>query len=83
VNATFATLGAGDLLRTNNSRNDEFDLQWNYRLTRESENKFKKVQMIYFIRYSNRFARTNNFVENINNLTKLNTFNTGLNFIFF
>lgn len=83
VNLTFATLGAGDLRRTTNSRNDEFDLQWNYRLTRESENKFKKVQMIYFIRYSNRFARTNNFVENINNLTKLNTFNTGLNFIFF
>ena len=83
VNATFATLGAGDLLRTTNSRNDEFDLQWNYRLTRESENKFRKVQMIYFIRYSNRFARTNNFVERINNLTKLNTFNTGLNFIFF
>ncbi|MBP6823314.1 MAG: hypothetical protein KA368_17320 [Acidobacteria bacterium] len=83
VNATFATLGAGDLRRTTNSRNDEFDLQWNYRLTRESENKFKKVQMIYFIRYSNRFARTNNFVESISNLTKLNTFNTGLNFIFF
>jgi len=83
VNLTYATLGAGDLLRTTNSRNDEFDLQWNYRLTRESENKFKKVQMIYFIRYSNRFARINNFVENINNRTKLNTFNTGLNFIFF
>ena len=83
VNLTYATLGAGDLRRTTNSRNDEFDLQWNYRLTRESENKFKKVQMIYFIRYSNRFARINNFVENINNRTKLNTFNTGLNFIFF
>ncbi|MDX2044181.1 MAG: hypothetical protein SF097_23435 [Acidobacteriota bacterium] len=83
VNVTFATLGAGDLLRTTNSRNDEFDAQWTYRLTRESENKFKKVQMIYFIRYSNRFARTNNFVERINNLTKLNTFNTGLNFIIF
>lgn len=83
VNLTYATLGAGDLLRTTNSRNDEFDLQWNYRLTRESENKFKKVQMIYFIRYSNRFARINNFVENVNNRTKLNTFNTGLNFIFF
>ncbi|MFN0109728.1 MAG: hypothetical protein ACKVZH_12815 [Blastocatellia bacterium] len=83
LNATFATLGAGDLRRTTISRNDEFDLQWNYRLTRESENKFRKVQTVYFIRYSNRFARLNNFVENINNLTKLNTFNTGLNFIFF
>lgn len=82
-NAVLATVGAGDLLRTNDSRNREFDFQWNYRLTRENENKFKKVQMIYFIRYSNRFARTRNFVENVNNLTRLNTFNTGLNFIFF
>lgn len=83
INATFATAGAGDLARTNNSRNTEFDLQWNYRMTRENENKFRKVQMIYFIRYSNRFARTRNFIEEVNNLTKLNTFNTGLNFIFF
>ncbi len=83
INATFATIGAGDLRRTNDSRNTEFDLQWNYRLTRENENKFKKVQMIYFLRYSNRFARTRNFAEDIINLTKLNTFNTGLNFIFF
>ncbi len=83
VNATFATAGAGDLARTNDSRNTEFDLQWNYRLTRENENKFRKVQMIYFIRYSNRFARARNFIEDVNNRTKLNTFNTGLNFIFF
>ena len=83
INATFATIGAGDLRRTNDSRNTEFDLQWNYRLTRENENKFKKVQMIYFLRYSNRFARTRNFAEDVINLTKLNTFNTGLNFIFF
>jgi len=83
INATFATNGAGDLARTNDSRNSEFDLQWNYRLTREVENRFRKVQMIYFIRYSNRFARTRNFLEDVNSLTKLNTFNTGLNFTFF
>ncbi|MGE0129927.1 MAG: hypothetical protein AB7U82_17735 [Blastocatellales bacterium] len=83
VNATFATVGAGDLARTNDSRNIELDLQWNYRLTRESENRFRKAQANYFIRYSNRFARTNNFLENVNALTKLQTFNTGLNFIFF
>ncbi len=83
LNATFSTLGAGDLRRTNNSRNAEFDFQWSYKLSRESENRFKKVQAIYFIRYSNRFARTRSFVENVNNLTRLNTFNTGLNFIFF
>ncbi|MEP7272797.1 MAG: hypothetical protein ABI882_14945, partial [Acidobacteriota bacterium] len=83
INATFSTIGAGDLRRTNESRNAEFDLQWNYRVTRENENRFKKVQMVYFVRYSNRFARTRNFIENVNNLTRLNTFNTGLNFIFF
>jgi len=83
VSATFATLGAGDLARTNDSRNIELDLQWNYRLTRESENRFRKTQVNYFIRYANRFARTNNFLENVNALTKLQTFNTGLNFIFF
>ncbi|MGH9839160.1 MAG: hypothetical protein ACREEM_10280 [Blastocatellia bacterium] len=80
---TFSTIGAGDLARINNSRNLEFDLQWNYRLAGESENRFRKVQTVYFIRYSNRFARTRNLSESINNLTKLQTFNTGLNFIFF
>jgi hypothetical protein len=83
ASVTFATVGAGDLARTNDSRNVELDLQWNYRLTRESENRFRKAQVNYFIRYSNRFARTNNFLENVNALTKLQTFNTGLNFIFF
>ncbi|MGH9752081.1 MAG: hypothetical protein ACREA2_04800 [Blastocatellia bacterium] len=82
-NLTLSTIGAGDLARTTKNFNNEFDLQWSYRLTRENENRFKKVQANYFIRYANRFARTRNFVENIDNLTKLQTFNTGLNFIFF
>ncbi len=82
-NLTLSTAGAGDLARTTRNFNNEFDLQWTYRLTRENENRFKKAQANYFIRYANRFARAQNFVENINNLTKLQTFNTGLNFIFF
>jgi hypothetical protein len=82
-NLTLSTAGAGDLARTTRNFNNEFDLQWTYRLTRENENRFKKAQANYFIRYANRFARARNFVENINNLTKLQTFNTGLNFIFF
>jgi hypothetical protein len=85
-NATFSTIGAGgfaERARTNDSRNLEFDLQWNYRLARESENRFRKFQAVYFIRYSNRFARSRNFTESINALTKLQTFNTGVNFIFF
>ncbi len=82
-NLTFSTLGAGDLLRTNRNRNTEFDLQWSYRLTRENENRFRKYQINYFIRYANRFARNRVFADSLNNVTKLQTFNTGLNFIFF
>ena len=82
-NLTLSTAGAGDLARTTRNFNNEFDLQWSYRLTRENENRFKKFQANYFLRYANRFARARNFVDNIDNLTKLQTFNTGLNFIFF
>ena len=82
-NLTLSTIGAGDLARTTRNFNNEFDLQWSYRLSRENENRFRKAQVNYFIRYANRFARARNFTENINNLTKLQTFNTGLNFIFF
>ena len=82
-NLTLSTAGAGDLAQTTRNFNNEFDLQWTYRLNRANENRFKKAQANYFIRYANRFARARNFAENINNLTKLQTFNTGLNFIFF
>jgi hypothetical protein len=82
-NLTLSTTGAGDLARTTRSFNNEFDLQWSYRLTRENENRFKKFQANYFLRYANRFARSRNFTENVDNLTKLQTLNTGLNFIFF
>lgn len=82
-NATFSTLGAGDLARTTHSRNTEFDLQWSYRLSRESEQRLKKVQASYFVRYARRFARTLDNLFGSNSLTKLQTFNTGLNFIFF
>jgi hypothetical protein len=83
VSVTVSTIDAGDLGRTNKSFNNEFDLQWSYRLSRQSENRFKKSQVNYFIRYANRFARTRNLSENIINLTKLQTFNMGLNFTFF
>lgn len=86
ISAVFSTTGAGgfaEKVLTGDGRNIELDLQWNYRLTRESENRFKKFQTFYFIRYANRFAHVRNFAENIDTLTKLQTFNTGVNFIFF
>jgi hypothetical protein len=82
-NLTLSTSGAGDLARTTRNFNNEFDMQWSYRLTGENENRFKKFQANYFLRYANRFARSRNFVDNFDNLTKLQTFNTGLNFTFF
>jgi hypothetical protein len=82
-NLIFSTTGAGDLTRNVRNRNLEFDLQWNYRLNRESENRFRKVQANYFVRYANRYARNRNLLEAVNALTRLNTLTTGLNFIFF
>lgn len=82
-NLTFTTIGAGNLVRTQRNRNLELDLQWAYRLTREHQNRFKKYQVNYFVRYSNRYARTLDALFGFNSLTRLNTFNTGLNFIFF
>ena len=82
-NTTFSTIGAGNLVRTQHNRNLELDLQWAYRLTREHQNRFRKYQVNYFVRYSNRYARTLDNVFRFNSLTRLNTFNTGLNFIFF
>jgi hypothetical protein len=82
-NVIFSTIGQGDLARTVRNRNLEFDLQWNYKFTRENENKFRKWQANYFIRYANRYARNRNFTDALNVLTKAQTFNTGLNFVFF
>jgi hypothetical protein len=82
-NLTFTTIGAGDLARTSRSRNIDFDTQWSYRLSRENENRFKKVQTNLFVRYANRYLHSRDSVFGLDNLTKLQTFNTGLNFIFF
>ena len=82
-NLTLSTTGAGDLARTARNFNNEFDLQWAYRLTRENENRFKKFQAItsFATPIASR-GRGTSWTTSIN-LTKLQTFNTGLNFIFF
>jgi len=83
ITSNFSTVGAGDSRFLNGSRNIEVDVQWNYRLTHESESRFRKRQTSLFVRYSNRFARTQNPVDNSQSMQKLQTVNTGLNFIFF
>jgi hypothetical protein len=83
LNANFATIGVGDVARTSDSRNLEFDAQWSYRLTRESASRFQKFQVNYFVRYARRYARALDRLLGVDNLTKLQTLNTGLNFVFF
>jgi hypothetical protein len=73
---------AGDLSKTSRSRNTEFDLQWSLRFGLEKTG-LKKLQGQFFIRYANRFARSENELFKLNNLIKGQTFNTGLSFTFF
>ncbi len=88
--ATFSlnlsTIGAGDVARTSSSRSIEGDAQWSYRLDGEHpvwQRVFaNRVQAQLFIRYSNRFARTQDRLFGVNNLIKVWTFNTGVNFTF-
>jgi len=82
LNATVSNTLAGDLARTTRNRNTEFDLQWSYKFTR-GETGWRKVQGQFFIRYADRYARTRDFVFGIDNLTRLMTLNSGLNFVFF
>lgn len=83
ITSNFSSINGSDIPLANSNRNIELNVQWNYRLTNESESRFRKRQTSLFVRYSNRFARTRSSLEDIRNLTRLQTFNTGLNFIFF
>ncbi len=82
LNAIVSNTLAGDLARTTRNRNTEFDLQWSYQFTR-GETGWRKIQGQFFIRYADRYARTRDFVFGLDNLTRLKTLNSGLNFVFF
>jgi hypothetical protein len=73
---------AGDVARTTRNRTLEGDLEWSYRISK-GETGWRKIQIVYFLRYSNRYARLRDFTFDVNNLTKLQTLNTGLTLTFF
>ncbi len=85
--ATFAlnlsTIGAGDLARISSSRTIEGDAQWSYRPDGEHpiwQRLFaNRAQAQFFIRYTNRFARTRDRLFAVNNLIKVWTLNSGIN----
>ncbi len=82
LSATVSGILAGDLAQTSKSRNAEVDLQWSYRFGVERGG-YRKVQGQFFIRYANRYARAFDSLFGFQNLTKLQTLNTGLSFTFF
>lgn len=68
---------AGDREQTNGSRNTEFDTQFSYRLGID-RGELKKVQTKMFIRFADRYARSNDLVFRTTNLTRVQIFNAGL-----
>ncbi|MFN0084391.1 MAG: hypothetical protein ACKVX9_03295 [Blastocatellia bacterium] len=82
INAIVSNTLAGDLARTTRNRNTEFDLQWSYQFTR-GEAGWRKMQGQFFLRYADRYARTRDFAFGLDNLTRLKTLNSGINFVFF
>ena len=78
----FSNSLAGDLARTNNSRNANFDMQFAYNFNIE-KSKFRKFGMQSFIRFADTFARNNDFIFNVNNRTRVKIINAGLTFNFF
>jgi len=83
INVTASNTLAGDLARRiARSRSTEFDMQWSYQFTR-GEARWRKVKGQFFIRYADRYARTRDLIFGLDNLTRLKTFNGGINFVFF
>ena len=78
----FSNSLAGDLARTANSRNANFDMQFAYNFNIE-KSKFRKFGMQSFIRFADTFARNNDFIFNVNNRTRVKIINAGLTFNFF
>ena len=80
--AGFSNTIAGDRAQTSGSRNTEFDTQFSYR-TGWQGGELKKMQLQMFIRYADRYARSNDLIFGTSNLTRVQIFNAGLNLTLF
>jgi len=74
--------GVGSTGGVASGRSSEFDVQWSWRFAFEKD-RFRKLQSQFFVRYSDRFARSSDTVLLVNNLTRLQTLNTGFTLTFF
>ncbi len=75
--ANFSHTIAGDEAKTNRNRNANFDMQFSYNFNKE-KSKFRKFGTQAFIRYADTFARSRDFVFDVNNLTKTHIISAGL-----
>ncbi len=82
LSATLSTLNAFDLGQISDNFTNEFNVQWSWRFL-AGKTQFRKVQGQFFIRYASFFARAIDRNVDINNLTKSQTLNAGMNFTFF
>jgi hypothetical protein len=82
LTAAISATRIANVVNTANSLSTEADVQWSYRLAVE-KSKYRKVQTQLFVRYSNRYAYTRDSIFAISNLTRSQSINGGLNFIFF
>lgn len=80
--AGFSNTIAGDRAQTSGSRNTEFDTQFSYR-TGWQRGELKKMQLQMFIRFADRYARSNDLVFGTSNLTRVQIFNAGVNLTLF
>ena len=79
---TLSGTAAGDAAGTSRNRNADVDVMWSYRFAIE-RNRNRRVQGNLFLRYARRYTSSIDTIFGYNNLTRLNTLNTGLSFTFF
>lgn len=78
----FSNTIAGDIARTNDNKNTNFDVQFAYNFNFEKD-KFRKFGMQSFVRFADTFARNRDFTIDINNRTRVRILTAGLTFNFF
>lgn len=85
-NATFASnlsrTIAGDVAKTNDSKNTNFDIQFAYNFNFEKD-KFRKFGMQAFVRFADTFARNRDLTVFTDNRTRVKILTAGLTFNFF
>lgn len=73
---------AGDAAETKRNQNAEFDIQFSQQFGFEKD-RFRKFSGQFSIRYANQYARTRDFLLNLNDLTRNQTLNMQVSFTFF